>query len=341
VHLPHLSAVVPAARRLRAAIALAFVGMAFLAAPAQADGTPPADRWEALRRDDLRVATMLYRLTLANRSSCAASLAPQPGFALHGIAQYGPGDRREATRRFGLGAYVGVMAVVAGSPAAQAGLRAGDQLVSVNGRALPANGGSATVPTNASVEVAETVLLGEMAKGPVTLVVASAKGQRTVRFSAETGCRSTIELVPGDLVNASADGEKVMIDAGLLARCVTEDDLAMVIAHELAHNLLHHAARLAQAGITTHGLPVAGSALAEMRATEEEADRLGVRLATAAGYDLTGVAAFLGALETAGGADRAAATHPAPARRLALLTAEIAAAKSAPGQPAHLPRRTG
>ena len=302
------------------------------AVPVQAATSPLSDRWVDLRRDDLRVATVMYRLTVANRQRCRDSLAPEPGFALPSIEQYRPSDRTEAAQRFGLGPYVGVMAVVAGSPAARSGLRADDQLISVNGRELAPFGTNAVPPTIARVEAARHALVAEMQKGKVALLVTGKDGNRTVRFTAEEGCRSAVELVTGDVVNASADGQRVIVSAGLLRRCATEDELAFVIAHELAHNLLRHAARLARYGISQKNalLAGAGPGTAVMRETEEEAARHGVRLAVSAGYDLSGAASFLTGLQAREGMDRSPSSHPRPDRRLVLLTAEIAEANGRP-----------
>jgi hypothetical protein len=295
------------------------------AASARSAALPSSARWEKLRESDLRVTTVTYRLALANRQFCGAAIVPLSGIALHSIEQYGTADRKDALQRFRFGPYVGVMAVVVGSPAARAGLSADDQLVAINGRALRSPSSDEATPTNAPVEAARQALLAEMQKGEVTLLVTGAAGTRTVRFTAEKGCRSAVELVPGEVVNASADGERIIVSSGLLDRCTSDEDLALVIGHELAHNLLHHAARLARGGNTITGLlPKAGPGLAEIRATEEEADRLGVRLAMTAGYDLSGAASFLHDLQTQAGADRSASTHPGPEQRLALLSAAIA-----------------
>lgn len=267
---------------------------------------------------------MAYRLSVANQRLCSRILAPQLGFVLHGIEQYDPSDREDAARSFGLDRGVGVMAVVAGSPAETAGLNAGDGLVSVNGRMI---GGEAqgSLPTRASVERVERVLKEAMRGGPVTLRVSARGGVRTVRFEAENGCPSNVELVPGNAVNAWADGARVILSDGLLARCETDGDLALVIGHEMAHNLLRHRRRLAAEGISPNSLlPASEGASREMRDTEEEADRLAVSLATTAAYDLAGAELFLRGL-----LDReapAAATHPAADRRLALLRAAIVGA---------------
>jgi hypothetical protein len=274
----------------------------------------------------------MYRLTIANRRQCRGALSPQPGFALHGLEQYGPAEREQIAQNFGLGRRVGVMAVVADSPAAQAGLRADDQLISVNGANFLSANINAAQPTNARLEAVRAALLANMQAGEVTLLVAGPNGDRTVRFTPEKGCRSAAELVPGDQVNASADGTRVIVSAGLLERCPTDDDLALVIAHELAHNLLQHASRVARFALANKGHRAsAASGAAEMRKAEEEADRVGAHLAMAAGYKLSGAASLLSSLQGPDREDEPPSTHPALARRLAVLTAAIAEASGTPG----------
>jgi membrane-associated protease RseP (regulator of RpoE activity) len=284
---------------------------------------PLPNRWDELRAQDLRVATVSYRLSIANRVLCRSELVPQPGFVLQGIEQFASADRAAAARNYGLGSHKGVLAVVPGSPADRAGLSADDQLVSVNGQPLE-DGPATASPTRAFVEQAQAVIVAAMREGAVTLGVSRASGRANISFKAESGCPSAVELVPGEDVNAWADGSRVVVSSAILAHCRTDDDLALVIAHEMAHNLLHHPARLAAAhGSTSGRLGLIGSGSAEMRETEEEADDLAVKLAKAAAYDLRGAESFMGDLLRGDGAARAASTHPATARRLTLLRAAI------------------
>jgi len=302
---------------LLAVLALGFAG------PAQASPDMPA-RFERLRSQDLRVAGVAYRLAIANAARCEGMRVAQFGFVLHSIDQYGLADRNDAARSFGLGQQVGVMAVVAGSPAERAGLVSGDSLIAVNGRMLPTiNAGVA--PTRASVNRAQALLTEEMARGPVSLLVSGAGGERTVRFAAAVGCQANVELVPGSAVNAWADGTRVIISEGLLAHCASDAELALVIGHEMAHNLLHHRQRLAAAGVTADRLLLLTASEAIVsRETEEEADGLAVKLAAGAGYDLSVAEAFIGGLMDV---ETAAATHPARDRRLALLHTAISATR--------------
>lgn len=313
---------------------LAVLGYASTAVVAvAASASPQLDRWEKLRAQDLRVASVAYRLSIANRALCPNALAPQSGFVIHSIEQYDTADQQGAMRHFELGSHVGVMAVVAGSPAQRSGLAADEQLVAVNGRPISlASTASDGSRSRATVALAQVILAEEMAKGAVTLRVSGAVGVHEVRFTADSGCASEVELVTSGKINAWADGQRIGVSDGIVAHCASDDDLALVIAHELAHNLLHHSERLAAVGSTGTRLGLTGTGLAEWREAEEEADRLGVRLASAAAYDMSNARSFLTALLDADSPGSAAGTHPASTRRLALLSAEIAAAGLERGQ---------
>ena len=62
------------------AVLLVGCGAPLRAAPARHLG-----RLQELRAQDLRVASVSYRLALANRALCPGAVAPQLGFTLHGI----------------------------------------------------------------------------------------------------------------------------------------------------------------------------------------------------------------------------------------------------------------
>jgi hypothetical protein len=311
---------------LTAIAALLAVLTAAFAAPASASVASPT-RWERLRGADLRVARVAYRLSVANKALCRGVLAPQLGFVVHRIEQYGYADREEAGRGFGLGSNPGVMAVVADSPAGKAGLLAGDQLLAVNGLDLGAGDGAVGgPPTRAFVERAQLILVEQAGKGAATLRISRAGSVSDLKFTAEMGCPAFVELVPGGDVNAWADGARIVVSHGILARCATDDDLALVIGHELAHNLLHHSVMRSLAGATAGLLPlIPAQGSAEIRESEEEADRLAVRLAGAAAYDLGGAEAFLGGLLQSLDEGAETGTHPAPVRRLASLRVAILA----------------
>jgi predicted Zn-dependent protease len=147
-------------------------------------------------------------------------------------------------------------------------------------------------------------------------------------------------------VNAfAAPGGTIFITRGLLQRINNESELAGVLAHEMVHVLRkHHLAALqkgARLGIASDLLgealkdknnPVLEKAIkagTEVYARgldkddEFEADRMGIVIATRAGYDPFGLPAVLQMLEASNAQDSSLAlmfkTHPAPRDRLSLL----------------------
>ncbi|MDP8994641.1 MAG: PDZ domain-containing protein, partial [Pseudomonadota bacterium] len=107
---------------------------ALAVAPALAQRPQPtaAEAGSFLREADHRVAGIVYQLGVAGRDHCPEAF-PLTGLSFHHLAEYRPQDRPEAIRRYGLDAGIGVLSVQPGSPAAQAGIAAGDVLVAANG----------------------------------------------------------------------------------------------------------------------------------------------------------------------------------------------------------------
>ncbi|UZK69915.1 M48 family metallopeptidase [Sphingomonas sp. S1-29] len=283
--------------------------------PAAAQG----ERFQQLRAQDLRVASVAYRLAVSGSALCPTATEPQSGIVLHSLAQYAEGDRAAAAEHLGLGDGVTVLGVTAGSAADRAGLSAKDVVLSIGGAVL----------VDATPSSAARLLADALAQGATTIVVARGGGNRELRLAAERGCPTRAELLTDTRVNAWADGERVMLTTGIVAETQTDDELAIVIAHEMAHNILRHRSQLGASAAQSALLPGAGSpaAMQAARETEEEADRFAVGIAGAAGYDLAQAAPFLERLLVKGGIAQAAAdTHPAGERRIALLTAAVAEA---------------
>src|SRR5687768_17495490 len=138
------------ALRLILAVPLAAFTLGAAGASAQPAPAPPAAAAGAsvsttLRRDDLRVALVAYRLALGGAPLCPQRY-PLTGMLFHHLAEYEPGDRPLMIGRYGLDRGPGVLTVLADSPAARAGLVAGDVLLAVNGRLLPTGASVAAEP---------------------------------------------------------------------------------------------------------------------------------------------------------------------------------------------------
>lgn len=255
-----------------------------LAAPAAAPATPAADDsralFEALRSVDLRLATIAYRLTTANAPLCR-DLAPTPGWALHALGQYDPARRADARTVFGFPAPVAVEAVVPGSEAARAGIAANDGLVAVNGK--PVDGAPGAGTSSKARDAAAALIAGQPA-GPLRLTLRRDGAERTVTLRPPQGCRSQFEVLVVPKLEASADGSIVQIGSRFFEK-YDDEAIAVVVAHELAHNILRHRARLDAAKVDRGLLAEFGRNGRLFRRTEDEADLLGLHLLRNAGYD--------------------------------------------------------
>jgi predicted Zn-dependent protease len=151
-------------------------------------------------------------------------------------------------------------------------------------------------------------------------------------------------LSDASTVNAFAlPGGQIFITDALYNRLTTEDELAGVLAHEVGHVVARHTSESIAKGQLTQGLTQAaviaaadphsagGAQTAQMiqlvgaminmkysRSDELEADRLGVRLMSEAGYDPHALLSVMQILEQvdAGAPPEFLSTHPSPRNRL-------------------------
>jgi hypothetical protein len=269
---------------LRAGLRLALVALVTGAAAPPPSQAPSPAAFAALRQADLRVASVGYRLATANAAIC---LDHQPGLGLqlHSLGQYGVDARAAARAAFGFETGVAVEGVVPGSTAAAAGVRQGDSLVSINGAAVSAALPGATVPpSTAERDRVEAQLERLPQAAPLTLGVKRGVQEQTLVVTPVPACRSAFEVLLGAGNDSAADGAIIQIDAGLLDS-LSDDELAVVLAHELSHNILRHRARLEAAGAHWGILAEIGKNGRLMGQAEIEADRLSVYLLANAHYD--------------------------------------------------------
>lgn len=268
---------------------------------------PPPDRGEALRAlvaQDLSLAVVGHRLAVANVSACTQR-APQVGLVLQDLAQFSGADRTAAARTFGLGEAPAVSAVVPGSVADQAGLRAGDAIVAIDGATIGAAPKRDGFQRIAQIDSA-------LAAGPVVLTIrAAGAGAKTVALAGTPGCALRVQLVPARKPDAWRDGTIVSATDALMGFAADDNEIAAVVAHELAHIISNHR-------------PENSISKRENRAQELEADRMSLALMQRAGFDPAAAIRFrtrFGARYGAGLlSDR---THPPTRERLRVMQAEL------------------
>lgn len=311
---------------------LTFLLSLLAAAPALAAQSAPATLagdGSYLRESDYRVQAIVYRLGAAGRALCTDTL-PLSGLAFHHLAEYGAEGRQRAIADYGIDRGIGILSVIDGSPAARAGVRAGDVLTAVNGTAVPDPAAiAAAADWRPLIVAAETAFEEQLRLGPARLELLRAGQPGTVTVAAEPGCPARGRLARSNQANAFADGRYAIMTTRFLGFFRNDQELAVAMAHELAHNILRHPQQLEAQGVPHGMMRHLGRNARLVRATEIEADRLSVRLLAAAGYELDSIMPFWQRLHGRGDSVLyLISAHPSLSARRRVIEAEIAAVRS-------------
>lgn len=235
----------------------------------------------SLIRDDIRVASIGFRLAVANAGRCSKKM-PATGLILHSLSQYQGKWRSAATGYFAEPDQVTVEAVVADSPAALAGIKERDAIIALNGERLEQTTSSRSHPTG-NRDRAEAFLLALPVGEKIVLTIRREGLLSQLAVMPVAACSTRFELVAGSADFARSDGQVIQVGQGL-AGSVSDTDLAVIIAHELAHSILDHRTRLAELD-RSKDRDSRRRRRELARAFENQADRLSVHLLASAGFD--------------------------------------------------------
>ena len=133
----------------------------------------------------------------------------------------------------------------------------------------------------------------------ITITVVRQNQPITVNVPLTLACAFTIDVGNAQHLNAYADGRRILLTRGLLDWLSNDEDVAVIIAREIAHNVLQHAKQLQQvatlssvidnlllfkpdqaAANSGNGIKIV------LEKMDQEADRLALFMLARAGYDL-------------------------------------------------------
>lgn len=247
-----------------------------------------------------RLNKVAHRVAHAARPDCKDKVEHHFGF--NTLAPNDLPERYKELAVEALGLDAGTSAVISvaeGSPAAQAGIAVGDELVSFNGRRVP------------QTRPSDWIALFMLKNGdqPVSVEVRRAGHTYARSVSTVTRCSIPILLATEHTPNAYTDGQKIVIFSGTLELSSTDDELAAIVGHELAHATMGHLPKQKQnqtagkiggaivdIGFALLGVSTGGAftrdfgnagALAHYTNFEREADYVGAYYVARAGYDLS------------------------------------------------------
>lgn len=250
------------------------------AAPLEAaDGGNPPTALEVFQQREDRLFQVGYRLAVANAPFCN-ELALVAGFLIHDAAAYG--DPAMVRRVFALSDDIGIQAVAPGSPAAMAGMRRNDTLLTIDGIDI-AGHWPPTRPGWKRGQTLRAAIAAALEAGRLSVGWSRPSGEAgSAELTGVAACASDFELLDSGK-GAAADGKKVQVDADFPGFAYAEEEFAAAIAHELAHNVLGHQATFERYG--RKGRLV--------RLSERDADRLMPWLLANAGYDPSAAVRFM------------------------------------------------
>ncbi len=186
-----------------------------------------------------RIYRIAAPLIIKNAVLCKTQARPLLGFTAKNQYSFPPELMVAAQQSLGLDERLQVMQILDGSGAMQAGLKRGDILQTIQDQRLP---------TGAQAEPETARLLPPLLKNltEIKITVQRQSQQITVNVPLTLACAFAIDVGNSQLINAYADGRRILLTRGLLDSLSSDEDVAVIIAREISHTILQHAKQLQQ-----------------------------------------------------------------------------------------------
>jgi len=208
-----------------------------------------AIQWDL--RQQQRVEDVGHALLAAAAPLCNGPLAPRTGIRFANVYSFSK-EYRPAASALGFSDTLVVVGVARGSAAERAGFTAGDRIVAADGGAAP-SGPNAIQQLTRILDVRRvpavnlTLLHGDtrflsddVMDTTGSSKIALAARDAHVSIPADTVCAYNLVALRKDELNAYSDGSNVIVTSAMLRFAADDDELATVLAHEIAHNAMRH-----------------------------------------------------------------------------------------------------
>ena len=239
-----------------------------------------------------RIYRIAAPLIIKNAVLCRTQARPLLGFTAKNQYSFPPELAIAARQNLGLDERLQVMQILDGSGAMRAGLKRGDILQTIQ---------ELTIPTGPQAETETARMLSPILKNLTELNITVIRQNQplTVNVPLTLACAFAIDVGNTQHLNAYADGRRILLTRGLLDLFTSDEDVAVIISREIAHNVLQHAKQLQQiatlstvidnlllfkpdqaAANSSNGIKITPEKM------DQEADRLALFMLARAGYDI-------------------------------------------------------
>ncbi|QRX81384.1 M48 family metalloprotease [Glaciimonas sp. PAMC28666] len=301
--------------------------------PIKAPTNPQQTELRAIVTQQDRLYAVAAPLLVNNADLCRNNARNLLGFTAKTKFSYSTEFIEAAQVSLGLSDQLQVTGVLAGSGAAQAGIKPGDVLATIEGK---------PVPPGPNAERLAALMLGPLVSRSPAINLGLIRNGRNVNLNVPLtrACAFGVELGNTDNVNSYADGRRVLITSGMVKFAQNDDELAYVIAREMAHNSLMHVVRqrmtATMSGIIdnlvrlrpdTSSLSGAAGVKPYTQQLDVAADKLALYMVARAGYKVDNASAFWQRLANqypVNVPNGHTAIHPATSARLDMIQKTIA-----------------
>ena len=190
-----------------------------------------AEEIKKWRRDSDRLESVSFRVLTKGIDYCKKldHAANYLGVQFWSNQQLQPEWREVAQSKLNLGSEPQISFVVPSSPAGSAGLKSDDKIMEVNGVIAQ------TVPDTLKM-INEAAATGN----PVTFTLQRAGERQMISVTPVMACKSKVFMGNEYSINTAADGDVVQVSRGLLHFARSDEEVAAIVSHQLAHNARKH-----------------------------------------------------------------------------------------------------
>ena len=174
----------------------------------------------------------LSRSILLGSISLCKETRPDAGWILYNRFMF-PDDFQEALKEaLNIDEHLTVVHLAEGSPSTIAGLKPGDKIIRINTTEIPA--------TKEAAGKFQNLWSDLDASSVIRLTILRNNIEMNMNLNPDPVCGYQVFLSMNDNINAFADGKNVVIMQGMMRFTENDRELALVITHELAHNVMGH-----------------------------------------------------------------------------------------------------